>query len=223
MKHSIIIKIITSTLVIAGIIVTIPLVVQAKDAIDPSTPTDSTNGSSGKKSPTVPIIKKDDNSTGGTQTESQKPGDISSKSGEKTDTIREKLADLKLKSCTERQANVNTIMTRVVDRSKAQVDRITTVADKAKAFYIKQGNILDTYDTLVADVTAKQALAEAAVATLTSQSSFSCTSDGPKSDIAQFNTDRVAKKAAIDAYRTAVKALIAGIKSVQPTTTGSTN
>lgn len=209
------------TLVIAGIVLGVslaaPLLVSAQESVTD----DSDNSSEVEK--TEQVEGTDSNST---QTRSEtRRSEVTNAREERKEVAREKLKDAKLRVCTERQDNVNKIMDRVVDRSKAQVDRITAIVERVKGFYEKQGAILDTYDTLIADVDAKKTLALTAVETLNAKSTFSCSSDGPKSDIANFNSDRLSKKVAIDDYRTSVKALIAGVKSVQPekTAEGGTN
>ena len=132
---------------------------------------------------------------------------------------RERLGVDKLKICEKRQAQVNAIMDRVVTRSKSNFERITMASEKAQAFYIKQGNVLANYDALVATVASTKTAAQAAIDTLSSTADFTCTSDAPKSDIQEFKTHRVHKIEALSAYRDAVKALIKGIKSVQPAET----
>ena len=136
-----------------------------------------------------------------------------------TEVKRERLAVDKLKICEKRQAQVNAIMDRVVTRSKSNFERITMASEKAQAFYIKQGNVLANYDALVATVASTKTTAQAAIDALSSTADFTCTSDAPKSDIQEFKTHRVHKIEALSAYRDAVKALIKGIKSVQPAET----
>lgn len=200
------------TLVITGIVLGVslatPLLVHAQESVTD----DSNNNSEVEK--TEGTEGAEDNTTQ-TNPETRRQ-EITNAREERKEVAREKLRDTKLRVCTERQDKVNKIMDRVVDRSQAQVERITKVADRAKAFYVKQGNVLENYDVLVADLDAKRLVAEAAVATLEQKPTFSCDSEGPKSDIADFNSDRLKKKVAIDEYRKSVKALIVGIKSVQP-------
>lgn len=217
-----------ATCLVLGLVFIVPVFVHAEGTAQPPTSGDS-NKTPEKTTIPSDSVNKDNTTTSPepeTDTESKKTPETTTttKQEDRKEVVREKLKDAKLKICTERQGDVNTIMTRVVDRSKAQVERISAVADKAEAFYVKKGNVLSTYDALLADVTSKKATAEQLVNTLTTKATFSCSSDGPKADIASFNTERLAKKTAIDNYRTAVKALIAGIKSVQldKTTEGGT-
>jgi uncharacterized phage infection (PIP) family protein YhgE len=135
---------------------------------------------------------------------------------------KERLKDASLSACKDREEKINTIMNRVAERSQKHVDRMSEVSEKAKAFYEKAGNILSNYDELVADVDAKKVLARTAVDTLVSQANFTCESEGPKSDLQAFRDKRLTKIQAVSDYRDAVKALLAGIKSVQPIDTTAT-
>jgi hypothetical protein len=195
-------------------IVLVPLSVAAKDGqpstVKPPEPTTTKSsepqlphpelGTSGKKADTTTTTP----STDGTEVK------------------RERLSTDKLKTCEERQTQVNEIMARILTRTKANFTRITTAAERAEAFYTQQGNVLSNYDALLATVTSTKAAAQAAIDTLSSTSTFSCTSDAPKADIQDFRTHRESKVTAMTAYRDAVKALIKGIKSVQPTDTTTT-
>lgn len=135
---------------------------------------------------------------------------------ERKEVSRERLADLKLKVCQNREQQINTIFDRIITRSTSHLERITTIADKTKVFYVKQGNVLNTYDSLVASVDAAYIKAKQAMDTLAAQPKFSCDTDGPKSDIQNFRNQRVGKTESMGAYRQAVKDLIAAVKSVQP-------
>lgn len=140
---------------------------------------------------------------------------------DRKEVARERLDDAKKKACTQREANINAAMDRIVERSQKHVDRISAVSEKAKQFYIAQGNVLSTYDELVAVVEQKKIAAQAAVDALSEGAVFSCDSDGPRSDLQDFRNGRLNKIEAVGAYRTAVKELIAGIKSVQPDDTST--
>lgn len=133
-----------------------------------------------------------------------------------TEVKRERLADVKLKVCEKRQTQVNKIMDRVVTRSTMHFERITTASERAQAFYLKQGNVLSNYDELVATAASTKTAAQTAITELEDKATFSCTSDAPKADIQDFMSHRTHKIEAMSAYRDAVKALIKGIKSVQP-------
>lgn len=207
MKNTLLKGSLVITGIVLGVSLSVPLLVQAQESV-----TDDPNNSS-EVEKTEQTEGTNNNSTQ-TNPETRR-SEITNAREERKEVAREKLKDAKLRICTERQDNVNKIMDRVVDRSKAQIDRISSIVERVKGFYEKQGQVLDTYDALVADVDAKKAIALTALEALTTKSTFSCSSDGPKSDIADFNSDRLKKKVAIDDYRKSVKALIAGVKSIQ--------
>lgn len=213
---------------VAGVVLAVPAVVGAKESDSPTTSegknkTNETNTT--KSNEDTKRTESPESPESRVEPRKSEDGTTTTRAEDRREVAKEKLKDAKLRVCKDRQENVNKIMGRVVDRSQAQVERITKVADKVKAFYVKQGNVLENYDVLVAEVDAKKVVAEAAVATLEKKPTFSCESEGPKSDIADFNSDRLKKKTAIDDYRKSVKALAAGIKSVQPekTTDGGAN
>lgn len=130
-----------------------------------------------------------------------------------------KLADAKLKACQNRQKAITNIMTRLADRGQKQTDLFGTIADKTKSFYTTKGNILANYDVLVADVTAKKAAAQSAVSVIVSSSTtFDCSGDNPKGMVNSFKNSLKSEIEALKAYKTSVKNLIVGVKSVQGTT-----
>lgn len=210
---------------VAGVVFAVPAIVSAEESNTPTTGEDSNKSSETNTTKSDEGTKKTESPDSRVAPRKSEDGTTTTRVEDRREVAKEKLKDAKLRVCKDRQENVNKIMGRVVDRSLAQVERITKVADKAKVFYVKQGNVLENYNALVADVDAKKLFAESAVATLEKKPTFSCDSEGPKSDIADFNSDRLKKTVAIDDYRKSVKALIVGIKSVQPekTTEGEAN
>lgn len=216
-----------ATFIFLAVLAASPLAVLAKDG-------ERSEGSgSGKQIEPKPEIKKSTDTKSETENETEThteseteksrslDGSTATKREDRKEVAREKLDDAKKKTCAEREANINAAMDRIVERSQKHIDRITAVSDKAKAFYIEKRNVLSNYDQLVANVEQKRAAAQAAVDALSTTATFSCDSDGPKSDIQNFHNDRAGKIEAVGAYRTAVKELIAGIKSVQPVDTST--
>jgi hypothetical protein len=203
---------------LAVIIIAAPTIVSAKES------TESPSTTSGKDRVRTPeTVKTETETETETQSESESSTDdttmgttVKENREQRREVAREKLDDKKKEICNKREAQINTVMDRVTNRSQEHINRITAVADKTKSFYIAQGNVLDTYDSLVAAVDAARVTAQAAVDSLVTTATFSCESDGPKSDIQTFRNERLGKIEAVKAYRTAVKALIAGVKSVQP-------
>jgi hypothetical protein len=131
-----------------------------------------------------------------------------------------RLSDAKLKACQNRETAITNIMSRLSDRGQKQLALFSSIADKTETFYTQKGKTISTYDALVADLAAKKALAQTAVQTITSSSTaFTCDGTDPKSVAATFKDNLKAEITALNDYKTAVKNLIVGVKSVQQTTT----
>jgi hypothetical protein len=134
-------------------------------------------------------------------------------------TREAKLAATKLKVCQQRQKVITNIMARTATRGQKQIDLFSGIADKTEAFYANKGKTLSTYNTLVADVTAKKAVAQTTVDDIKNRSvEFACDGTDPKGAASSFKTELKAETTALKDFRTAVKNLIVGVKSVQSTT-----
>lgn len=132
------------------------------------------------------------------------------------------LTTVKLKVCQNREKAITNIMARISDRGQKRVDLFSTIAERTETFYTNKGKTLSSYDSLVADVAAKKADAQTAVNTTKSAAAeFTCDSTNPKGIAATFKTDLHAQNDALKAYKTAVKNLIVGVKSVQGSTTST--
>lgn len=132
------------------------------------------------------------------------------------------LAAAQLKSCQNRQKAITNIMARISDRGQKQLTLFGTIATRVETFYTDKGKTLSNYDALVADVNAKHAAAQVAVTTTSSAGSgFSCDSTDPKAFVGTFKDSLKSEISALQDYRTSVKNLIVGVKSVQGTTTST--
>ncbi len=130
----------------------------------------------------------------------------------------------KLKVCQKREASVDNTLSRIAQRGQNQLDLFTAIASKVETFYTSKGKTLSNYDALVADVTAKKAAAQATVNTIKADSvTFKCDGSDPKDAVATFKTALKSEIAALQAYKTSVKNLIVGVKSVQGSTTSASN
>jgi hypothetical protein len=133
-----------------------------------------------------------------------------------------RLADAQLKSCQNREKAITNIMTRILDRGQKQASLFGTIASRTEAFYVKSGKTLSTYDALVADVNLKATTAQTALTTTTTDSTgFSCTGTDPKGFITTFKDSLKTEISVVQAYRTSVKNLIVGVKSIDSPTTNS--
>lgn len=135
-----------------------------------------------------------------------------------------KLVDVKLRVCENRQKAITNIMSRIADRGQRQLTLFGTIAGRVEAFYTTKGKTLSNYDALVADVNAKQAAAQTTVDTVKSDSTgFDCTGTDPKGFVSTFKDSLKSEISALKVYRTSVKNLTVGVKSVQATTTAASN
>jgi hypothetical protein len=149
------------------------------------------------------------NSATGTETEH-------STTATKTEDHSSKLAADKLKFCQQREKTIDNILNRAAKRGDNQIKVFNSIAEKTEAFYAKSGKSLSNYDQLVSDVNAKKAAAQAAVSAVDSSSAnFKCDGTDPKGAASAFKDKVKAEIAALKAYKTAVKNLIVGVKSVQ--------
>ncbi len=134
------------------------------------------------------------------------------------------LAAAQLKACQNREKAITNIMSRVSDRGQKQLDLFTSIATKTETFYTDKGKTLSNYDALVSDVTAKQATAQTAVTAVTTDSTtFNCDGTDPKGVATTFKDALKSEITALKDYKTSVKNLIVGVKSVQGTTTSTEN
>jgi hypothetical protein len=115
-------------------------------------------------------------------------------------------------------------MSRIADRGQKQLTLFTTIATRVETFYTDKGKTLSNYDALVADVNTKQAAAQTALDAVKSASTgFNCDSDDPQGFVSSFKGSLKSEITALQDYRTAVKNLIVGVKSVQGATTSAAN
>ncbi len=153
-----------------------------------------------------------------TTQQSRKTAEVQPESSERRIAAQTKLKDTKLKACQNRQESIQNILTRLSTRGEKQLEVFTKISDRTQAFYVTKSNTLDNYDALVADVVAKKAAATKAVtAAHDSAHEFKCDGDNPKGVASTFKVQLKAQNAALKEYKTSVKNLIVGVKSVQST------
>lgn len=142
---------------------------------------------------------------------------------ERKAAIQTRLTDARLKVCRNREKTITNIMARLADRGTKQLGVFNTIADRTEAFYTSKGKTLATYDTLTTNVASTKAAAETAVSDIQSSStSFSCDASDPKGIVASFKNSLQSEIAALKNYKTAIKNLVVGVKSVQSTTSSDT-
>lgn len=129
---------------------------------------------------------------------------------------KQRLSDAKQKVCEARKERITRGIERVANRGEKHLKVFATITDRVTAFYENKGKTLSNYDALVADVAAKKTAAEAAVrATAAYENTFDCSGDDPKGMLKSFRTTVAAQREAMKKFRTSIKNLIVGVKSVQ--------
>jgi len=130
-----------------------------------------------------------------------------------------RLTNGRLKECQSHQAAISNIMTRISDRGQKQIDLFSTITDRVEKFYTDKGAVLADHDTLVSAVAdAKAHAVEAVAGTQTASTDFNCEDNDPKGHADSFKTNLKSQINALNDYKTSVKNLIVGIKSVESTT-----
>jgi hypothetical protein len=128
-----------------------------------------------------------------------------------------RLEDAKQRVCNTRKANITAIMNRGATRAENHIKVFDAIAQRTKTFYEKKGKVLANYDELVTAVDAARAKAVADIATLKTLDELDCSGEDPKGNVEDYKTALKTVKEDLKAYRTAVKNLIVGVKSVQST------
>ena len=131
------------------------------------------------------------------------------------------LADAKLKACQKRETAINNIMARTIDRSNKQIKVFDTIATRTEAFYTSKGKTLSGYAALVSAVSTAKAKATTDLAAMKTTADLKCDGTDPKGAASAFKTNLKLEIADLKAYKTAVKNLIVGVKSVQGTDSSS--
>jgi hypothetical protein len=203
-------------IMVLAAVVAVPALAMGRNANAQDAPSDGT---------TAPVSESNSPRPAQSQTVAEhQPTTVQQTSTDRRVAAQTRLQDAKLKSCQNREKAITNIMSRIADRGQKQLTLFSTIAQRTEAFYVKQGKTLSTYDQLVADVAAKQADAQTAVSAVTSQdSTFKCDGTDPKGFVNSFKDSLKSEIKALQSYRTAVKNLIVGVKSVESTTATSSN
>ena len=168
--------------------------------------------------------EQNETTTATTTDDTASENDTKPTAGERRAAAQTKLDSAKLRACQNRKQAISNIMSHIADRGQRQLDLFNTIAMRVETFYTNKGKTLSNYDTLVADVNAKKAAAQTTVDAIKSASAnFSCDGSDPKGFVTSFKDSLKDEIAALKAYRTAVKNLIVGVKSVQGSTTSDAN
>ncbi len=132
---------------------------------------------------------------------------------------KEHLSEAKKKVCENRKTVITKLMTKNAENAQKHFTQITTISERVQKFYTEKGKVLANYDELLAAVNEKKVAAQAAVEVLKDNTLvFDCSAENPKGTLQDFKQGINTKSTALKEYRTAVKNLIVGVKSVQSTT-----
>ncbi len=177
------------------------------------TTTSSTSTTESEADMSTPMTANSDASESKTETRQNN-------SDAKKAAAKAKASEAKLKSCQNHQKVVTSTMARISDRGQKQIDLFTKIANRTEQFYTEKGKTLSNYQALVNDVDAKHSAAQAQVDSIANASTnFTCDGTNDKAKVTAFKSSMKAEISAIKDYKTAVKNLIVGVKSVQSTTT----
>jgi hypothetical protein len=124
-----------------------------------------------------------------------------------------KLADKKLAACEKREAKINSIMTRTVERATKQIKVFDKIADRVQEFAETKGKKPANFDELVLAVDNAKSDAEADLTELNTTATFNCDGTDPKGAAGTFKSNLKVVISDLKAYKTAVKNLIVGVKS----------
>jgi hypothetical protein len=130
--------------------------------------------------------------------------------------------EVKDKVCKAKKDGAENVENRVVNRGQKRLDAFTKIAERAEKFKTDKNLTVTNYDSLVADVNAKKATAQAAVDTLNADKgqlpAVACGNATGKPAIEKFKTDLKAEQTALKAYKTSIKTLIQAIKTAAKST-----
>jgi len=130
------------------------------------------------------------------------------------ETAKLRLEGTKLKACENREKAINNILDRIAKRGERRLDVYSAIFNRVQEFYEKKGLSVSNYDTLVADVNAKKAAAQAALAQIDANTvDFKCDGSDPKGAAASFKDDLKVQIKALQAYKQSIKNLIMAIKT----------
>src|SRR3990167_8630099 len=123
--------------------------------------------------------------------------------------------EAKLWACQNREAAIKNLIARIVDRTQKQANLYSTIAERTQNFYTDNNKQLAGYDELVADVNAKKEASQGAIDELkASARQFTCNSKTRRELAQNFNDNLDKTIEALQAYRQAVKNLVAGVRSL---------
>jgi hypothetical protein len=129
--------------------------------------------------------------------------------------VKSHLKSGQLKVCQNRSNVITTIITRANTRAQNQITLFTTVATRVENFYTSKGKTAGNYDQLVATVNSAKTQATTDLATLKTNSTFSCSANNPSGVVSTYRTDLQTERSDLQTLRTAVHELIIGVAKAE--------
>lgn len=199
----------------------------------------STSGGDSTTATTTSTSGGDSTSTTSTETETEVPdktttdevkaelASIHEHAKQALDTERknhsERTTEERQKSCEAHQVEVNTRASNYAAAAQRHLGVFESVLTRVQDFYTSKHLNVANYDTLLATATAKQADAQKAVDALKALDvSIDCTQTDPAQTVSALKTAVANARAALQAYRTAIKDLIVAIKGASTAQTENT-
>lgn len=129
---------------------------------------------------------------------------------QKRETVHEHTQAQRQKACENHESAIDKRFSFLGTRATYYLNTFDVVFSKVQAYQAKNQLQVTNYDSLVADVNAKQAAAAAATSTLKALSGtkVDCTSTDPASTVASVKTAADDARTALQAYRASLKALV---------------
>lgn len=120
-------------------------------------------------------------------------------------------------ACRQHAADIDQRFDALGGKAGRYLNGFNTIFTKVQAYQTKNQLDVANYDALVADVTAKQAAATAAVAALKTQSEtkINCGTSDPASSVAVVKTAAQDAHTAMKAYRTSLKTLVKALQAAK--------
>ena len=123
------------------------------------------------------------------------------------------------KGCQKREQTIQQRSSQLVRMATNMLEVFERIAQRVRTYYlivvVPSGQSLDEYSELGANINlAKAAVENSLEEAATTASSFDCSSSDPKQQLQQFRQDMKNVKGALKTYRTAVKDLIVGVRSI---------
>lgn len=138
--------------------------------------------------------------------------------GTRSEEFKNRLSEIKLKSCEAREDAVKNRGNSLMKLSVKMVGKFDAISKRIQEFYtiklLPNGKVVTNYDSLVADINTKKSAVETAIKNVPDASTFDCSSDDPKGLMTTFREGMQKVKTALHEYRTSIKNLLVAVKRV---------